>query len=150
MDNQALWNRIKQLQDQLDVLRKNEFPVYAEGTWVPTFPLGFSAAPAGGLYRYILTGKLCTLFVRMPNNGTSNAGTFQMIAPFTSADVDTNMVWGNALLSCVDNGAVLGATGNAYIANNSNVIIIQKLPDGTAWTASGGKRANFTLSFEIP
>jgi hypothetical protein len=146
--------RINRNESDINYLNRLEIPDTSSlftgcFNWTPTFT-GFSVAPTGGLYRYVLIGgKLCWVFVRMPDSGTSNSTVFQMTAPFASANVNVDMVWGNALLSCVDNGAIVPNSGNAYIGNNTNLITIQKSTDGAPWTASGGKRANFQLVFEI-
>jgi hypothetical protein len=122
-------------------------PRYAEDSWTPTFT-GFSADPAGGLYRSILVGKLCTLFVSMPNAGTSNDVAFRLTAPFTAANI-TDMTWGGVPWSITDNSVVQTAAGRVYIGANSNAIILKTSLAGANFTASGGKGASFTLSYEI-
>lgn len=133
------------LRSAVDRLLASEYASAVQGTWTPT-PTGFSAAPTGGIYRYVLVGKLCTVFVRMPNAGTSNATTFTLPAPFTAVNI-AGMVWYAPILY-TDNSAASATAGMASIAANTNVINLYKDFAATAWTAAGTKAAQFTLLFE--
>jgi hypothetical protein len=125
--------------------------VAAEGTWTPTFT-GFvsGSEPAGGIYRYIIVGKMCTIFVHMPNTGTSDASTsFSMTAPFTSKTV-SGAYWGVTCWTTVDNNVAQSYPARAYISSNSSTITLTKTVAGAGWTASGAKKVSFTLTFELP
>lgn len=108
---------------------------------------GFSADPTGA-YRFSVVGRLCTYVVRNSANGTSNATSYTITAPFTAAAI-ANCNWGAACMFVVDGGTTQTAPARATIDQNSNVVTITKNMAGNAWTNSGGKRANFTLQFEI-
>jgi hypothetical protein len=136
---------LERLRTQVNGLLRRT-PHYAEDSWTPTFT-GFSADPAGGIYRSILVGKLCTLFVSMPNPGTSNDVAFRLTAPFTSANI-ASMTWGGVPWSITDNGAEQSEAGRVYIAANSDQIVIKTSLTGANFTASGGKAAGFTLTYE--
>jgi len=133
-------NEIDAIKARLDRLETHE----TTGVWVdytPTFT-GFSADPAGGIYRHFRTGKLCAVFIRQPNAGTSDATTFTISAPFTSANI-LNMLWmGSAQVT--DNGTTLAASGLIQISPNTAIFNVYAAfgGAGVAWTASGNKRCN--------
>lgn len=133
------------LRAAVDRLATSEYTTAIQGVWTPAFT-GFSVAPAGGIYRYIVIGKLCTCFVRMPNAGTSNATTFTLTAPFTAVAIASDS-WYAAVLA-TDNGALIANPGLASISANSNVINLYTGFALAAWTATGNKAAQFTLIFE--
>ena len=111
-------------------------------TWVPTYT-GFSADPSTITARYILIGKLCTVHLFAAGAGTSNATTFTVTLPFAAAN--TSIQYHHIL--AVDNGVV--STGRLALAVNSNIVTLSKAITGTAWTASGTKNADFTITYEI-
>lgn len=122
---------------------KTNFPWTA---WTPAIT-GFSAAPAGGVYRYKKVGKTVTIACRQPNNGTSNSTAFLMTLPFRSANIP-GMEWQSTLNQIINNGT-LGGPGLAYISSDSDSVVFTRDSSGTAWTASGGKRFNtFLLTYE--
>ena len=118
------------------------------GAW-KTFTVvvtGFSADPANMVGRYSLVGKTCTLSVYMPTTGTSNATTFTVTAPFTSANQGVQYQSSNG--QCTDNGAYYGAVF-ADLSPNTTSIALTRNFGNLGWTASAGKNANFMLTFEI-
>ena len=115
------------------------------GTWVVAVT-GFSADPANMIGRYVKRGKICTIWVRMPTNGTSNATTFTVSLPFTAATI-TNMSWvGFAVV--IDNGTQKATPGLVSISSGGTTATLVVDLAGTAWTSSGGKRATFTIEYE--
>lgn len=103
--------------------------------WSPT-QTGFSANPSGGVYQFRLDGVACTVFIRQPNNGTSNATTFTMTLPIAAKTLTDAIYMGYGIV--VDNGG--GATrGRFEVPTASSTLSIYTL-DGSAFTASGGKR----------
>jgi hypothetical protein len=138
---------IKWLMRTVTKLLGKDFADVHKGTWVPT-PTGFSAVPSGAIYRYTLIGKLCTVFVEMPNNGTSDATTFTIPAPFTAATV-TNMNWRASILYAQDNGSQITTVGIAYIASAGTAFTLHTTVASGAWTNANGKRADFILTYEI-
>lgn len=115
------------------------------GTWVPTFT-GFSVDPASGNYRYHKVGKVFTIFVAMPNNGTSNATGLTITLPFTAATI-TGMAW-YGFGYVYDNGALLADPGRNVIASAGTVVNCYTTSGGAGWTASGNKRCGFSITYE--
>jgi uncharacterized protein YaiE (UPF0345 family) len=113
--------------------------------WSPTFT-GFSANPTGGIYRFTVLGRKCTVHFNQPNNGTSNATGYTATAPVSAVTI-TNGLWQTGIPYLVDNGAASVDTGRARIPSASNIITI--LPNSGSWTAANGKSANFTLEYEV-
>lgn len=121
------------------------FPISFD--WVPTIT-GFSSVPASGIYRFSIVGNVITVMVRQPNDGTSNATTFGITAPVISKNI-ANFVWNQPMGSITDNGTVVATAGRvAILANSSDLTLYKDMATG-AWTNSGGKRATFTLIYEI-
>lgn len=116
--------------------------------WLPTIT-GFSANPTGVLYRYKVVGKDVFATNRQTSNGTSNATTWTMTAPFTAMTL-TDGLWGAMGGNTVDNGTGSNIPGFVTIATASATINVYKDALGTAWTASNGKRFTiFDLSYPI-
>lgn len=135
------------LEDLLKAIRATVIEwILKYDTWVPTFG-GFAADPAGGIYRYVLVGKMCTCFIGMPNAGTSNATSFSISLPFAAASV-TNMTW-RAPITAYDNGAALDTPGLAIVGAGGTSVFLYTAWNGSLWTAAGGKRAQFTITYEI-
>lgn len=121
-------------------------------TWTPSSITGFSANPANALYRYHKVGKLVTLDIRMPNNGTSNSTSFRIALPFAARSDISNMVW-TGFARVVDNTSVLTTPGALLVdpATSTTELIVQKDFGSSAstWTASGGKRiVGGTITYE--
>jgi hypothetical protein len=144
MDNQALWLKVKQLSDQLDELRKNEYPAYVQGIWTPAYT-GFSVDPVQEC-TYTVIGRLCWLTVGLWSvAGTSNATGFTLTAPFAAAMAPITYF----PVRLMDNGVVSPTSGMARIASGSNVISLFTNWAGAAWTNANGKAGSFALYFRI-
>lgn len=115
--------------------------------YAPTLT-GFSANPTNTVYRFSINNNLCIVEFQQGTNGTSNSTAFTVTAPVDSANI-SNAIWGNTCWTTVDGGTVLTSPGRVTIGINSNTIIVNKNVAGAAWTGSGGKRASFTLTYEI-
>jgi len=111
-------------------------------------PTGFSAVPTLQVYRWSTHGRAITLAYSDGAIGTSNATTFTVTAPVLPATI-TNGNWTGLLGVAVDNGALTTTPGRANIASGSTTITLRKDTASGAWTASGGKRAVFTLIYEF-
>lgn len=114
-------------------------------TWSPT-PTGFSSIPTNTYYGYTKVGRVCTVFVRNGANGTSDATTYTIPAPFTAATI-TNAIWGTCLLTTTDNGTDQAVPGIAIISSGGTVFNLYKTTAGGAWTAALGKRGDFQLTY---
>lgn len=112
-------------------------------TYTPTFA-GFSVNPTV-VARYIQFGKTCIMSIWPSANGTSNATSFTITAPFTAANTGTIYT---AYTSFVNNGSVSSTPGYAQLPSNTNVITLYQAPTLTTWTAANAKSATFTLIFE--
>lgn len=117
------------------------FPQWINYTPTPT---GFSAVPANAVYRFRVANGSCDLQVTQATNGTSNATTFTLPLPITCKAVANFRV--NVPAIVVDNATV--ATGHIIISSTDSSATIYKSLYG-AWTNSGGKAADFTVSYPI-
>lgn len=116
--------------------------------WLPTIT-GFSANPTGVVYRYKIIGKDVFITNRQTTNGTSNATTWTMTAPFTAMTL-TDGLWAAMGGNTVDNGTGSATPGFVTIATASNTINVLKDSLGTAWTNANGKRFTiFNLTYPI-
>lgn len=119
-------------------------------TYVPTFG-GFSVDPVGYFAWQYVNPHMVAVNIRCSANGTSNGTTLTVSAPIAAA-TRTNAAWNAPVLYWVDNGVAMAAgvaPGRATITSGSNVITLYKDPAGTTWTGANGKRASFTLIYEI-
>lgn len=117
------------------------------GTWVPTFT-GFSSDPASGVYRYVLRGPVCTMFIRQPNSGTSNATTFTITLPFTARTIAGMSWYGSARV--MDNGTIPAGAGMGFIDSAGTVVTLYTDFAATGWTNSGNKRVlGLQMSYEV-
>jgi len=113
--------------------------------WAPT-QVGFSADPAGGLYRFRVDGNVCTLAIRQPAAGTSNANTFTISLPITAKTL-ADMAW-VASGFATDNGTLI--TGMGYVVSAGTVLTLYKNLSATGWTTSGNKYLNaMSIAYEI-
>lgn len=108
---------------------------------------GFSAVPSGAIYIYKISGRLTTLFVSQPNNGTSNSTGFTITLPLTAYTL-TNMIWvGQGQIT--DNGTVVTTPGLLYILSAATTLTVYKDWAGTVFTSSGNKRLVIgTITYE--
>ncbi len=115
--------------------------------WVPTFT-GFSANPTGGLYYYTVSGKNVTLYIRQPNNGTSNATGFTISLPIQAKTL-TNMIWVGPA-GIIDNGTAGTSPGMLYITSGSTTLTVYKDFAGNVFTNTGNKRIAYgSITYEI-
>ena len=115
--------------------------------WDPA-PAGFSAVPTLQVYRWTAQGRTITLAYNEGGNGTSSTTAFSATAPIAAATI-TNMAWRAVLGLGTDNSVTLTTPGRAAITSGSSTINLAKDMASGAWTASGGKRAIFTLVYEF-
>jgi hypothetical protein len=114
--------------------------------YAPTFT-GFSADPAGGVYRWRADGRRIEIFIRQSAAGTSNATTFTISAPVTAREI-TTMLW-RGTAGVTDNGTNLTPIGSVRIVQNTAVINVYTDAFAGAWTNSGAKAAlNAWLVYE--
>lgn len=116
--------------------------------WTPSSFTGFSSNPSSGIYRFTINGRLATVVVRMPNNGTSNSTAFSLVGPLTAAS-GTNRRWLTVCGNSADNGVATATPAVAFIEQASSTISLWKDASGAGWTAANAKGSNFTLEFEI-
>jgi hypothetical protein len=148
MDNTALWRKVKQLSDQLDELRKNEYPAYVQGTWTPVYT-GFSVDPVQEC-TYTVIGRVCWLTVGLWSvAGTSNATGFTITAPFTAPFAAAVAPITYFPVRFMDNGVTSPTPGMARIASGSNVISLFTNWAGAAWTNANTKVGSFGMYFRI-
>jgi hypothetical protein len=105
--------------------------------YAPTFT-GFSAAPAGGIYRWRADGRRIEIVIRQTADGTSNATTFTISAPVTAKAI-TDMTW-RGVAGARDNTAALGDYSSLRVVQDTAIIDAFTDANVGAWTNSGGKR----------
>lgn len=104
--------------------------------WLPA-PTGYSSVPTNTTYLYKIRGKDVICRIREQTNGTSNATTLTMTAPFTAQTI-SNGFWASSIIA-VDNGSQLQYHGYVSVATGSATLWLYK--DGTGlWTNTNGKR----------
>lgn len=116
-------------------------------TWSPVFG-GFSANPSGGIYRYKIYDDRITVAVEQPNAGTSNATSFTITAPITSATV-ASMIWWSPISRGTDNAAALTTKDQANMGSATQTISLAKASSSSGWTSSSTKSARFMLDYQI-
>lgn len=110
-------------------------------TWSPTHT-GFSAAPAGGIYRYRYIGDEIEIEIVEPTDGTSNATTFTMTLPVAAATI-TNMEW-VGFANSRNNSAFVNNPSLGIIASAGTVITFWISPNrSTTWGTTNGKRCAY-------
>lgn len=117
--------------------------------WAPTLG-GWAggAEPTATIYRFRIDGRSCTAMVRQGTAGTSNSTSVTLSAPVSCA-VITNGTWLAAGVG-EDNSAVLANPIRAQVVSASpTTITCYATFAAGGWTASNGKRVNFTLVYEI-
>ena len=144
MNEIALMREIAKLQGQIDALRT----IQTGGIWTAYTPTltGWSSEPTAGVYRYCVVGKLCTVMIYQPNDGTSDSTTTRITVPKTAG---ASGYW-IAPMQYRDNGSTSTTPGFAQIPVNGTYIGFYTTWSGGAWTASGAKRiANCVITYEI-
>jgi hypothetical protein len=112
--------------------------------FVPTWG-GFSVAPVLSFAKFRIQGNTCFINISCSGNGTSNANTCTVSV--NDGIQCVGQAWGNWGYP-VDNSASFGAV-YCYILNASSTINLAKAMDNpSTWTASGGKRAEASISFQ--
>ena len=112
-------------------------------TWTPTFG-GFSVDPSSVIARYTQVGKAVSVWVSM-GNGTSNATTFTMTLPLAADSAGRRY---HALAQVVNNGSFGSTPGLLKTIVSSTTADLYLDGAQTAWTNVGGKRANFSFTYE--
>lgn len=110
-------------------------------TWTPTFT-GFSVIPSGYIARYTVKGKTCFAEYRKGTAGTSNATTFTMTLPLNGKTTGVNQ---RHIVLLTNNGS--NVIGLGIVTNGNNLLILSIV--GSSFTASGGKDADFSITYEI-
>jgi len=104
---------------------------------------GFSVAPAGGIYRYKVTGRMITLMIQ-PTSGVSNSTSTAVSVPVATSD-DTHML-GNSY----DNGAWQSGASPAYLPASSTTMNLYKNTNQTNnWTNTGAKAWYGVVSYKF-
>ena len=121
------------------------FPSWFNYTPVYT---GFSANPTSVMAMFNLTGKQCTIAFQTDNGGTSNSNLFRVSTPITAATFpNSGRVYGTSM--SIDNGTGVTTNGITIIDSGGNDVNLFKDCNEGVWTASGTKRAKFTIIYPI-
>ena len=124
-------------------------PIYETRTlvYVPV-PAGFSTNPATIEGSYKVLNELVRVDIYTDADGTSNATTYTMTAPFATLSARAIQMEGS---QGRDNGAGVANAPFVRLNLTSAVIAIYKDHAATAWTNSGGKRVVFIGgSYSLP
>lgn len=113
-------------------------------TWTPVFT-GFSVDPPVQVARYTQTGKTVTARMRVAD-GTSNATTYTVTLP-VAASSDEKQYF--AVGPAFNNGTTTPTTPILLVTRTGSITADIFLDMASAtWSASGGKHAQFTITYE--
>ena len=112
--------------------------------YTPTYRLGWSEVPAG-IYRFVLTGSLCTYIINM-TAGTSNSADARIGAPIVAASgMNYIGAWGLAY----NNGTALAGGGRWLVLSGESYVRFYSDFASGGWTASGSKYVSAIISYLI-
>lgn len=121
-----------------------DFPVYFAFT--PTFT-GFSSQPTNFFCQWYTIGRRMFFDIRMGSTGTSNATTFGLALPVTPGGL-TSCSYRTTAAAFDNSVALTGASLVIVAPGDINLAIFKDFSGGSsAWTASGGKLATFSINF---
>jgi len=104
--------------------------------WTPGYT-GFSVNPTIRCCKFAMYGNMAHIAYADNGNGTSNAAGFTVTGcPITPS---AGVSFTSFQATVIDNGVVQNSPGNVFWIGGSTTLTIQKLIDGTGFTASGGK-----------
>lgn len=112
-------------------------------TWIPTVT-GFSANPTA-TYQYKVMGRHCLCIIDQTADGTSNATTLTITAPFSGKTYSSAGYWHFGR----DNGATITSGGRLTTGAGSNVITANTNFGSGGWTAANGKRIIARINMAI-
>lgn len=118
------------------------------------FPMWFNytttmvgwASPPTTIARFFTIAQFCYVNIGQASTATANSTTRSFTSPVAigGSEPSTGFGW----WTCVDNGVTLTAGGRVFINPLSfNVMGVGKDMSGAGWTASGGSRCNFAMSY---
>lgn len=109
---------------------------------------GFSADPTGYYGRFHMAGSLATVWLYMPNAGTSNTTTIIALLPTGLKAANLSAAYYGTAHRVIDNGTNQTGAAVVTLLANKTAFTIYKNSDANAFTNSGNKRASATLTFE--
>lgn len=111
-------------------------------SWTPVFT-GVGSQPAINIARYVLDGKMCTLYI-LTSSVTSNstAKTFTLPFPAKYTHIHRGMYQ-------LNNGTADTGVGRIDTAQSSTTASIYRDGNGLAWTASGNFNVRINMVYEI-
>lgn len=134
-------------------MRPQGFPYTFNCTTTHT---GFSADPAY-YAKWDVEGNKITFHYRCTANGTSNSTAYTVTAPVAATSSPATYFDGATCLLTVDNSTILTTVlaggpkgpGRATITSGVSTVTIYSDMGLGGWTASGGKRVIFTMTYEF-
>lgn len=117
------------------------------GSWIPytTVLGGYSADPTIAKSSYFRTGKMCNYHFATLASGTSNATTKTIQLPFNT--ITSNVI--GLTLANINNGTIGTTPGLVISRAGSNIADVYRDLALAVWTASGGSRFSFNITFPI-
>lgn len=116
--------------------------------YTPTLT-GYSVNPTTSTYIYNVVGTQVNLEVRQGGNGTSNTTAKTITLPVSMSSRASNLQINAGF--CVDNGSAI-VTGMMALINVAAPTVVSVFPafvNTSLWTASGGCRQTFQISYEM-
>lgn len=107
---------------------------------------GFSSDPTSVTAKFNIIGKQVTYYVLQGAAGTSNSTSFTISLPVDAASTARTLKYAAQVM---DNGTDQTTPGVAEISNTTSVVDVYKNWAFGSWTASGGKKASFTVIYDI-
>ena len=146
-DLTAIVNKIKQLETEIDRLKRVEIPKSGGTSWQTYDDIVITGWNTGishtALLEYTTVGNL--VFCRLYVSGVSNATTVQVTLPFAAKSGIANSFFRGEITRAINNGAQLTAPGHWDITQGSNVLTAYTSMPAGAWTASGTKSINISF-----
>ncbi len=144
-DLTAIVNKIKQLETEIDRLKRVEIPKSGGTSWQAYDDITTTGWAAGGtaILEYTTVGNL--VFCRLYVYGTSNSTLAIVRLPFAAKSGNPNSFFRGEITRASNNGAQLTAPGHWDITQGQKVLYAYtSMPAGT-WTASGTKSINISF-----
>ena len=134
------------------VVSLNYYSKEASPQWYPNWfnysPTwgGFSVAPTTSLTAFSIIGSTCSIAIACSGSWTSNSTSLNVTTPD-----NITSVWGfyGASWFPVDNNVAISAAYVGIVNGASSLVFRKTMDTSTSWTASGGKRAECTISFNF-
>ena len=146
-DLAPLINKIKQLETEIERLKRVEIPKSGGTSWQTFDGITITGWNTGSFstaqLEYTTVGNL--VFCRLYVGGNSNATTAVIKLPFAAKSGLATAAFHGEITAASNGGTVLTAPGHWVITQGSNVLTAYTSMPAGAWTASGAKSINISF-----